>query len=41
MFMEDVQFDYERRFSLFPLHSLYIFTPVYEQGAVEMCIRTQ
>ncbi len=25
MFMEGTQFDYERRFSLFPFHSLYIF----------------
>jgi hypothetical protein len=31
VFMEDVQFYYERRFSWFPFHSLYIFTSVHDR----------
>jgi hypothetical protein len=30
VFVEDTQFDYEGRFSLFPFHSLNIFTSVHE-----------
>jgi hypothetical protein len=30
VFMDDVQFDYERRFSQFFFHSLYILASVHE-----------